>query len=416
MSYYSKSNIDKQQYITSNSNYGKFSQNKNDKNNDSNMKTNQTSPTIQIKSQSQLQPISNILVPVNPSLSSNNTINNYKDSLIYTHKYGINNIGNSCFMSSALQSLLHIRIFIEEIRKIGKNRKFNLMNKIIDLIEEIERMESKRNESRLYIDINKVYDYFISKGHFEKYTQQDAQEFLRILIDSLSSEVLSNDQCQDKSIISNIFYGELRITFTCNKCKYKSYKKEEIFDFPLTFTSKRLSINAFYIPQLEISIELLLDIYFKNEIVNWTSICENMSCKEKVYHTKNIEISKLPQVIIISLQRRSFNFNETTKDMSKVYINTEISIGKYCSKDLVSSSITKYYLSSIINHTGERIDFGHYYTDVRIGQSWVQFDDLNVKLNLSNSPIKTRKGNELVGKKDFYSSNAYIVIYTLVNG
>jgi ubiquitin C-terminal hydrolase len=93
---------------------------------------------------------------------------------------------------------------------------------------------------------------------FNNYAQHDSQEFLRHLLEDISSEmnlsrskvfreldtkekslvVLNEDYHKlflerENSIILDIFYGQFCNTFECNKCNYKTYSFEKFIDIPI---------------------------------------------------------------------------------------------------------------------------------------------------------------------------------------
>jgi ubiquitin C-terminal hydrolase len=93
---------------------------------------------------------------------------------------------------------------------------------------------------------------------FNNYAQHDSQEFLRHLLEDISSEmnlsrskvfreldtkekslIVLNEEYhklfleRENSIILDIFYGQFCNTFECNKCNYKTYSFEKFIDIPI---------------------------------------------------------------------------------------------------------------------------------------------------------------------------------------
>lgn len=66
---------------------------------------------------------------------------------------------------------------------------------------------------------------------FAGYQQQDAQEFLRALLDQMHEELTKN---KGKTLIMQIFQGLFISEMTCGKCKKVSRKEEPFLDLSLS--------------------------------------------------------------------------------------------------------------------------------------------------------------------------------------
>ena len=98
----------------------------------------------------------------------------------------------------------------------------------------------------------------IKHRKFNNYQQHDSQEFLRHLLEDISSEmnlskskIFKELETKDKSIttlnedyhklflerensiILDIFYGQFCNTFQCNECSFKTYSFEKFIDIPI---------------------------------------------------------------------------------------------------------------------------------------------------------------------------------------
>ena len=216
---------------------------------------------------------------------------------------GFNNIGNSCYANSIIQLLLHSEIFlynlennIGEIKEQYKSISYSIHLIILDIIDaSIKGLK--------YIDIFSFL-YLFGLGHksYSGYIQHDAQEFLRILLDDISSEMNQNKnernyteiqyknendkiQCEkefeeffnskERSFITELFNSVILTKHIC-KCNEETYSFNNIIDYPLTIPK---NIN-----QIELSD--LLDIYFQEEIVEFVNKCKK--CKNIEFHKKRI--------------------------------------------------------------------------------------------------------------------------------
>ena len=175
---------------------------------------------------------------------------------------GLKNLGNTCFMNSALQCLS----FTEDLTKyfllnndeymkneINKNNKYGSGGSIAyaykDLIIELWKNNLKENvdnSSNYYIspwDFRKIFISFIKK--FSGITQHDSHEMISFLLDSLHEDLnrikikpyqelneKSNDESdedaaerywlshirRENSIIVDLFHGQYKSTIKCLEC------------------------------------------------------------------------------------------------------------------------------------------------------------------------------------------------------
>lgn len=122
---------------------------------------------------------------------------------------GFDNIGNTCYMNSFLQILLHIPGFYLKLKEVKDEKKLNnkLINNIISLYEE--------QEKRLYLQNIKKYMGKINQSYAE-YSQNDSQEFGIDLINELIS-LIKNDQ----NISDDDCFDETNNDILANKLKMK---------------------------------------------------------------------------------------------------------------------------------------------------------------------------------------------------
>ena len=312
-----------------------------------------------------------------------------RNQKIYTSTTGLNNLGNICYMNTALQILIHCPIFISQLNALtitsSKVITMNLFNMCVNM--------SKSGKAYSPIEIKKTF----AEKHSEYigYNQHDSMEFCRILLDDISREnnLISTEEAKkvkyeelstknknkyeiskqydmlyrrkENSFIISLFYPQIVNTFTC-KCGYISYSFEKLIDIPLLLNEEK-----------ETSLESLIDNYFTEENFKWESKCDN--CKQKEIHNKSTRIINLPNVLIFSLQR--INERLHIKNNSVVSFKEEINIKKYCD-DSISYKESGYSLFGISNHCGS-IDFGHYFANCKINGQWYEFNDSNVRAESS---------------------------------
>ena len=117
---------------------------------------------------------------------------------------GFNNIGNSCYLNSGLQILIHLKNFVNYLFNIKDFHNKQLTYSLILLIDQIKNIISisKSDYSNLSISPSDFKSKFENKHSlFNNNDQQDCSEFLRVLLEDISKE--------NNRIKGNYIYEEL---------------------------------------------------------------------------------------------------------------------------------------------------------------------------------------------------------------
>ena len=333
--------------------------------------------------------------------SYNNDNNNRKLNSIITSIVGLTNLGNTCFMNTSLQLLIHSEDFIQRLLGESIDPRYNpITSKFFDLCQE---MSSTRGISS--ITPSEFKQKFGSKHSlFRGYGQNDTQEFCRVLLEDMNSELniikhkpqykelvtngKDKQQCdrefdklfrsRESSIVMDSFYGQIINIFTC-ACDYQTYSFQKILDLPLLIGDNN-------------NIYDLLDEYFTDETIKFETKCEN--CRKKKKHKKETKFSQPPNILILSFQR--INWRTKRKNSCSIRFSEELNIKKYIDEDCGHRKECLYTLYGIGNHSGT-IDFGHYYAYIKLNdKNWYEFNDSRVRK---------------IGYIDTNSNTAYTLFY-----
>ena len=345
-----------------------------------------------------------------------------ENSKISNSLIGFNNLGATCYMNSALQNIIHCKSFIEKIKAFQNTNIINsqdksITNSFLNLCNSL--IDAKNRETKRYLS----YTYSLNsispssfKTNFclkhKDYTrgQHDSIEFLRTLLDDISKEININQnisaykelttegkskeeqskeyhnfyKSRENSIVVDIFYNQIINIFTCS-CKYESYSFQKLLDIPILLPNKNYKIDF----------SSLINDYFKEEELDWSTKCEKCQ-KPELKHSKLMKFCILNEIVIFSLQR--FDPVLSIKNNIRVSFKEMIDLKDYCDTDLYKEN-THYRLLGTINHIGN-INYGHYYSYIRIGEIWYEFNDSIV---------------QKVSRMDYDSSSVCVLFYEKIN-
>jgi len=177
---------------------------------------------------------------------------------------GFKNLGNTCYMNSALQCVLHIPELVEFFLGDYKEHinhdnplgyKGMLASAFGDLLREAW------SPGKAFAPHSFKQTFGVLKPHFAGYSQEDAQEFLNVLLDGLHEEfnrvrsksytqIDDDNKCSDEeladkhhavqkamgdSIIQDLFVGQTRETLSCTTCGKVTRKFDSFNHLLVTF-------------------------------------------------------------------------------------------------------------------------------------------------------------------------------------
>lgn len=288
----------------------------------------------------------------------NKQINNFQTS--YS---GFPNIGNSCYMNSFLQILLHTPNFISIIDQYNANNDdqgllMNLYNLTIYPYNSIYL----HNIKKIMGSVNKDYLY---------YEPGDSQRFAIDFIDKLISESKNENSFLDYSVMDENFKNRIeKYDNFIEKFNNKSDNIEKLFQFVEVSRGNFKILDNF---SINLNIELNFPTNYKNNI----NIYDLLNMK----YNEDLKIADLPEILIISLNR-----GITGKKLIKTNVSfpLELNIDKYIDKSLINNLQSKNYTLYAINERyGQSKNQGHYtcYIKIKLNpnkECWRYFSDLYV--------------------------------------
>ena len=314
---------------------------------------------------------------------------------------GINNLGSICYMISVIQQFYMIPLFKRAILTV------DLPNNTDNSTFQLQKMFSYLTFStkQFYDPTDFVFSFKDYDGApTDSLVQCDAQEFLGRFINQIEDDLKSTNY---KYILNNIFGGEIHQILTCQnpECNLTKTQKEVI---------NLLSLDIKNCSNLN---QCLAKFIQEENIDDYN--CEK--CKLKVSYTKNVLINKLPNILIIHLQRISFNYQtfELEKINTKVDFSREINLKNYTTKfdnNSISNENFEYSLIGVIVHSGTA-QYGHYFSLVNTKNDknkWVKFNDKTVTdYNANNLEIDTFGGDKIEAAEYYedFGESAYMLIY-----
>ncbi|NXF77710.1 UBP2 hydrolase, partial [Sclerurus mexicanus] len=333
---------------------------------------------------------------------------------------GLRNLGNTCFMNSILQCLSNTKelrdycLQNQYLRDLNNNSRMRtaLMSEFAKLIQLL--WTSSPNESVSPSEFKTQIQRYAPR--FVGYNQQDAQEFLRFLLDGLHSEVnrvlvrprastdsldhLPDDeksrqmwrryQEREDSRISDLFVGQLKSSLTCTECGYCSTAFDPFWDLSLPIPKKGYG---------EVTLMDCLRLFTKEDVLDGDEKPTCCRCKARTRCTKKFSIQKFPKILVLHLKR----FSEARIRSSKLTTFVNFQLKDLDLREFASQSCNHavYNLYAVSNHSGTTMG-GHYtaYCKSPVSSEWHSFNDSRVT-PMSSSHVR--------------SSDAYLLFYELAS-
>lgn len=303
---------------------------------------------------------------------------------------GLQNIGNTCFMNSAIQCLSSVGILTKYFKNGLYNEDLNLSNplgtrgEVVKAYAQlIDHLWSGNSQSFEPKDLKRQVARYAPR--FSDFCQQDSHEFMTFLLDALHEDLKRSDH---SSIITRLFRGEMETQVQCTnaRCRTIQTTKNFFMFLPLPICRER---------DRSISIISCLRGFASEETLgkNGQWLCH--ICEQKTDAIKKTKIIRLPTVLIIQLKR--FDFSRTNE---KVEVPVECPIKNFDLSSFVDNEKynAKYDLIAVSNHYGY-LRAGHYTTNAKNfkDNKWYHFDDHRIR--------------QILNENEIITSDAYVLVY-----
>jgi ubiquitin C-terminal hydrolase len=329
---------------------------------------------------------------------------------------GFVNTGNTCFINAVLIALFHLPKFVQGLTQeslyeeiddlLGKQKTsvFLALAKVLGKFQ-VNRSRIATNPESVKSRLSIVRDIF--KGN----DQQDAHEFLVLLLDRVKEEIINLQASFMKPYINPVLQhltGKEYFTFTCVQCGHQSTKFQDFTDLSLHLeddehgTEENKETDAKELPAPRFNIQQLLNKTYENdEIIECK--CEN--CNYNKVRCKR-RIQQLPNVLILHLARfesRDTNGTGYVKKVERIGIDDTINTYRCVTVGIPGR---RYSISGVVSHEGSTPRQGHYYAAVNYPekQTWIDCDDEDI--------------NEITKDEILLSperqSTCYILFYTII--
>ncbi|XP_060696564.1 ubiquitin carboxyl-terminal hydrolase 42 isoform X2 [Hemiscyllium ocellatum] len=277
---------------------------------------------------------------------------------------GLQNLGNTCFLNSALQCLTYTPPLANYMLSREHSRTCNEQGFCMMCMMQNHITQVFSSSGNVIKPMSVINDLRRIAKHFRFGNQEDAHEFLRYTVDALQKACLNGSnkldrQTQATTMIYQIFGGYLRSRVKCLNCK---------------------GVSDTYDPYLDIALEIkaapnitkALEQFVKPEQLDGENAYKCTKCKKMVPASKRFTIHRASNVLTLSLKRfANFTGGKITKE---VRYSEYLDVRPYMSQSNGEPVI--YVLYAVLVHSGFSCHAGHYYCYIKASNGqWYQMND-----------------------------------------
>lgn len=321
--------------------------------------------------------------PASPSKSAkgkNRDLYPYKISLRFPGKVrsaaaGLSNYGNTCYMNSVMQSLIHtpplaFALLTQDLDTLhgelgGKpGANFDAVAAMQNFAKRSLQGTRPTNAPQEFNRNLKSFAKPLRQGR-----QEDAHEYLRFLLEALQQSCLAraskslkpDDPIRRTTFVQKTFGGKLRSRVTCHKCGYNSDTFDPFMDLSLDV---RKGIN---------SLTDAFRAFVAKDHLTGSEKYKCDKCKRKVDATKQFTIETAPPALTVHLKRFTAFGGKVSRQIA---FDETLNIAPYLS---TNNGPARYKLYAAVHHYGSGPNSGHYVASVKSPSGkWTRMDDSHV--------------------------------------
>ncbi|GLI66505.1 hypothetical protein VaNZ11_010332 [Volvox africanus] len=354
---------------------------------------------------------------------------------------GLQNLGNTCFMNSILQSLNAVPELVQQFLNPSEKH-WSSKAVVAPAYSGLVRDMISGGQG---ICVNpSTFLRKVSKhdGRWGDGRQQDSQEFLNSLLEALQAECnrirvkpvyrelqgKGSEEAQaaeaydyartwNDSIVDDIFGGLTQSTIQCHACKRLSHTFEPFLGLAVPIPG---SVSGADNDGGSVSVADCLRAFVECEELQGDDSYKCEACKRRQSHSKRMQIFRPPRVLVLTLKRFAqrpaapglFNrFRSPAKNNTPVRLDPEpLDLTPYCNPLGLRGLCVRgrgpvaplYQLVAVSHHSGS-LEGGHYTAQARscLDGQWYNFNDSCVRRE--------------AGRPSGSSSSAYVLFYRLAN-
>ncbi|KAH7887536.1 cysteine proteinase [Phlebopus sp. FC_14] len=297
---------------------------------------------------------------------------------------GLHNTGNTCFLNSALQCLLHTPPLLRVLTAHSKSDPCRVKGGFCMSCSLRQVMNDSHSKSHSFTPYQITSKLQLIAKHMRKGRQEDSHEFLRYAIDALQKSCIAgypqklDHKLAETTWVHKIFGGRLRSRVTCRECHHNSDTFDSMLD---------ISLDIYGCSNMKEALRKFVAVDYLKGSDKYK--CEK--CKKPVVAEKQFTIHDAPAVLTVHLKR----FSPLGRKIGHfIHYDERLSLKPVMSEGQFGPT---YSLYGIICHAGGGPNSGHYFAHVKgaTGRWYEMNDDM----------VSAQHGTPL-GMK-----NAYILFY-----
>ena len=305
---------------------------------------------------------------------------------------GLRNLGNTCYMNSLFQQLYSINSFRQSLLASTSQDPTCAVFQLKKLFTKLLHINSPFNSTKSFCA--NFYDY---EGRpVNPMEQMDVDEFYCRLMDRLENELRGSELGH----LVQEHFGLSSAVEMISECGDRSERQELMLSVPIEVKNKKDLIDS-------------LRTFVKGEVMTAENAYFCETCSKKVTSTRRTSFKSLPNFLVFTLRRFEFNYDFMQRSKLNDYFEFpfELDMKEFSTEylnnfELAEDAYYDYRLKGVVVHVG-RAEHGHYYSFVKDGEDWIEFNDTLV----SDVKVEVVKDKGFGKNVDAVASTAYLLVY-----